>query len=140
MPKAGIHGRRSTNWKFADVPSNQIQSAAVTANATSEMPSVIQRTRPSRRPSALPMNSRSSAPASGTSQERVNMCLAPQVVPQNHHDADEHRAGIRAHRTGLQSPQDARSGGHQRAGPVHGAVNHAHVETAPEPFLRSDAD
>ena len=29
MPNAGIHGRRSTNWKLADAASNHTQSATV---------------------------------------------------------------------------------------------------------------
>src|ERR1044071_8680423 len=77
MPNAGIHGRRSTNWKLADPPSNHTQIDTVTTNATSEIASVTHRITPSRRPSALGMNSRSNAPTSGTSQERLSSTQTP---------------------------------------------------------------
>ena len=53
MPKAGIHGTRSTNWKSADEPSKARHTASVSANTTSEMPSAMLRTRPSRSPFLL---------------------------------------------------------------------------------------
>src|SRR5262245_5740150 len=134
MPNAGIHGARSTNWNSADDESNPAHSARVIPNEASATANASQRMRPSRRPSALPMSSRSSAPASGSAQETVsirnrlpipssrlpsspvvqsgvgswNLGVAgssPQVVPENDDDTDEQRAGIGAHRSGLEPPQ-----------------------------------
>src|SRR5687768_12101728 len=138
------------------------------AKATSDTPSVIQRIAPLRRPSGLGMTSRSSAPTSGTSQESVSIPtpnfqiptptvpnrsrwalgigrweltgLSPQVVPQDYDHTNEHRACIREYRTGLQAAQHARAGGDQRAGAVDRAVNHPHVEAAPQPFPRGHDD
>ena len=72
MPNAGIHDARSTSWNSADEASNASQIASVTANATSEKASASQRIRPSRRPSALPMSSRMTAPASGSTHDSVS--------------------------------------------------------------------
>src|SRR5688500_6893562 len=104
MPKAGIHGTRSTNWNSAEPAWNAAQIATVSANSTSEMPSASQRNRLLRRPPALPMRSSRIAPASGTPHERVSSgtaTLFPQVITQDQHHAHEERAGIGADRSGL---------------------------------------
>src|SRR5262245_33480478 len=153
MPNAGIHGARSTNWNSAEDESNPAHSASVIPNEASETASASHRMRPSRRPSALPMSSRSSAPASGSAQETVSIrdqlpnpnsqlpetplpplgagsrtlgvvvASSPQVVPQNHDDANEERAGIGAHRAGLKPPQHRRAAVDDRRGAIDRAVD-----------------
>src|SRR5512138_728028 len=121
MPKAGIHKWRSTSWNSGEPGLNNAQMASVTPNAAMEMMSVSHRIRAVRRPSALPMTSTSSAPTTGRSHEiessgrlirdwllpagyrlpepeaRSPKGSPPQVVPQNHDDADKERPGIRTH-------------------------------------------
>src|SRR5262245_3805163 len=124
MPNAGIHGYRSTNWNSEEAPSKRAQTTTVTANVATATASVSHRITPLRRPSAFPMSSTASAPTTGNNQESVRSIAtpnsqrptpksqlreltasSPQVKAQNDNDPDEHRAGIRAHRTGLQTAQ-----------------------------------
>src|SRR5262245_38940310 len=69
MPNAGIHKWRSTSWNSGEPGLNDAQMASVTANAATEMMSVIHRISDVRRPSALPMSETSSAPTVGSSHE-----------------------------------------------------------------------
>src|SRR5688500_5093547 len=143
MPNAGIHGTRSTSWKSADAGSNHTQIASVMAKATSEKPGASRRISASRRPSALPINSSRIAAASGTTQESVSsieLPSSPQVIAEHDDDADEQRAGVGAHRSGLQAAQRRGAGADDGGGAVDRAVDDPHVEAAPQPFLRHDAD
>src|SRR5688572_1730408 len=168
MPNAGIHGARSTNWNSAEDASNPAHNARVTPNEASETASASQRMKQSRRPSALPMSSRSSAPASGSAQERVSILSqlpisnvqfpaspstlgvgswrlgfvvsSPQVVTENDNHAHEERAGIGAHRAGLEPSQHRGAAVDDRRSAVDGAVDDPHVEPAPQAFGRCGLD
>src|SRR5262245_42958373 len=87
MPKAGIHGARSTNWNSAELESNPIQIASVTAKAATEKASAIQRMSAFRRPSALPTSSSKMAPASGNAQESVSILINSQPPTTNSQSA-----------------------------------------------------
>src|SRR5688572_30259730 len=63
---------------------------------------------------------------------------SPQVIPQHDDDADEQRAGVGAHRSGLQAPQPGGAGGDDGRGPVDGTVDDAHVEAAPQALTGHD--
>src|SRR6185503_16903617 len=115
MPNAGIHGTRSTNWNSAETGSKYHQRSSVRAKAPIEMASESQRTIALRLPSRFGISRSSTAPASGTSQERVRTGVnsqlpipnsqgptrwelgvggwesasSPQVVPQHDNHADE---------------------------------------------------
>src|SRR5690349_12047184 len=119
--------------------------------------SVIQRTSAVRRPSPLPTNTSSNAPTTGSNHETVSngtfnqspvggsirsrqSCLSPEVVAQYQNDADEQRPGIRAHRSALQPPQQRRTPVDDRRGSIDRAVDDVHVDAAPQPLLRHDAD
>ena len=69
MPKAGttLH-----ELEPGDAASKDAQIANVTAKPAIDTASVSQRIRPLRRPSALPTNSSSTAPATGSSHEIDN--------------------------------------------------------------------
>src|SRR6187455_2668957 len=135
MPNAGIHATRSTNWNSADAELNPAHSASVTPKVASENASASQRIRPLRRPSALPTNSNTMAPTSGNAQESVSIfSLSPEVVTQDHDHADEQRSCVGAHRARLQTPQHAGAAVHDRRRPIHRAVDHAHIEPAPQAF------
>src|SRR5262245_14010379 len=103
MPKAGIHGTRSTNWKSAEAVSKPAQIASVTANTASETARASQRSRPSRRPPGLPTTTSTMAPASGNAHESVRSgkaigwSLSPEVVAEHQDDAAEQRAGVGSH-------------------------------------------
>src|SRR5687767_2471497 len=105
MPKAGIQARRSTIWNSPDAESKRIQMTSVTANAASESASASQRIAPSRLPSRLGTSSSRIAPARGNAHERVSNMSQPEVIGEDGDDADEHRAGVGLHRSGLQPPQ-----------------------------------
>ena len=60
--------------------SKPAQRASVTPNVATAMASDTQRINPSRRPSAFPMKSSKSAPATGSSQEIVSSMPIPHGV------------------------------------------------------------
>src|ERR1041384_6633721 len=149
MPNAGIHPWRSISWNSAEPGLNDAHIASVTPKTARERISVSHL----RCPAALRINNSSAAPMTGSSHETVRststpnsqsptpkkhrsqtpwelgvgrwkLSSSPQVVAQNQHHADEERARIRAHRTGLQAPQQRRAAVDDGRGAVDGAVDH----------------
>ena len=83
MPKAGIQGRRSTNWYSAPIGSKPAHRASVAAKVASATPSAIQRTAGSSAPSREGTHSRAAAPARGrkmTIESRFTMSDARQRI------------------------------------------------------------
>src|SRR5688572_15865856 len=140
MPNAGIHGTRSTIWKSADEESKRSQMASVTAKTASDMTSASQRIALSRLPSLLGTSRSRIAPARGNAQDRVSNMSQPQVVGEDGDDADEYRAGVGLHRSGLQPPQQRRAAVDDGCRAVHRAVDDLYIEAAPQAFLRRDAN
>src|SRR5689334_10218633 len=138
MPKAGIHARRSTNWKSAEVASKRLHSSSVSANTRTDTTSATFRASVECGSSSF-RKARTIAPAIGRAMSEVRIGnvmaarsrsspaggLPPQEIPQDEHGSDEHRCRVRDDRARLdtthQLTQAADGGRHA----VHGAVDEA---------------
>src|SRR5437867_10449927 len=156
MPNAGIHACRSTNWKSAVAGLNRLHSSNVSTNTSTETTRVVPRTSGACC-SSRPMNSSSQAPTIGSAMSEVSigklmsavnfgvlrlLCVdsAPQVVPQDQHDAENQRHRISTDRSGLYSAQLLARAGDDAAHEIDRAVDAARVDDLPQPVLRYDAD
>src|SRR4051812_23094000 len=146
MPNAGIHACRSTNWNSPEDTLKRLHSSSVSANTSSEMTSAMLRASGALCSSSPRTSSSRMAPATGnaTSDERIGKCItvesAPQVVPQDGDDAEEHRRRVGADRPGLQPAQQVAGAADGLSDAVDRGVNHLHVNHLPQPGVRHDAD
>src|SRR6476469_3064108 len=144
MPNAGIHACRSTNWKSPDDALKRLHSSSVSANTSSEITSVTLRASGALCSSSPRTSSSRMAPATGNATRddrigngitaeparrtpRTQSASAPQVVPQNGDDAEEHRRGVCADRSGLQTPQQVARAADRLSDAVDRGVNHLDV-------------
>src|ERR1051326_3719235 len=147
MPNAGIQSTRSTNWKSAIDGSKRLHSSSVPANTSSDTMSAMLLTSRSPRPWSSPSGTSISrtAPTIGTTTSDVRIGNGitrsqPQVIPEDQHDTDEERRGVRPHRSGLQPAQDVARTADDVADAVDRAVDDGHVDELPQSFFGRDVD
>ena len=128
MLKAGIHARRSSNWKAAVVVSNWTQRNSDSSNVIIDVHRATLRafrlTTSASPPGMARMNP---APTRGrkVTRDRIgNSVIAPsarltqQVPGDQEHDTAQHGKGVMVKITALQTPRPARQGAGRRRHPV----------------------
>ena len=142
MPNDGIQAWRSTNWKSADAG---LKRAHKQQRLGEDQHRHDERDAADRRSfsSSSRRTSSSSEPTIGsaTSEVRIgNGHHAPQVVPEDQHDAEKQRHRVGADRSGLQPAQDSADPADRLAHAVDRAVDEPARRRPSRARLRTDPD